>query len=257
MHKHYAVVIDAGSTSSKVNVYSWKDFPFRKQGYVEQVNRKPYRSEPGISSYLNEPSKAYFSLESILSHAIEENIPSQSIPNSNVYLAATAGMRIALKKNKEGAKELFQRLRSDLKNNCPLQLQYPDTDVRLLSGEEEGVHGWITANYLNGSFGMNVDSPPKNTLDTAGALDMGGASTQITFVVDTDTAKMFPHETIMKKQLYKNSYHIYSRSLLCNGKNEFAYIYRRLLVVEALESSRDPVSNFLSTIRMQYDRLQH
>eukprot|EP00854_Cymbomonas_tetramitiformis_P013010 gene13010-15372_t len=43
------------------------------------------------------------------------------------------------------------------------------------AGEEEGVFGWLTVNYLKNTFsGIS-------TYSTVGALDLGGASTQITF----------------------------------------------------------------------------
>ena len=50
-------------------------------------------------------------------------------------------------------------------------------DARILSGEEEGVDGWVTANYLDG--GLVGDEK-----DMIGALDWGGASSQITRMVD-------------------------------------------------------------------------
>ncbi|XP_058844937.1 ectonucleoside triphosphate diphosphohydrolase 8-like isoform X1 [Acipenser ruthenus] len=56
--------------------------------------------------------------------------------------------------------------------------------ARILSGVEEGAYGWITINYLLSSFikysyeGKRLH--PKNG-KILGALDMGGASTQITF----------------------------------------------------------------------------
>ena len=46
----------------------------------------------------------------------------------------------------------------------------------IITGEEEGLFGWIAVNYLVDAF-----SPPTSTQGTYGFLDMGGASTQIAF----------------------------------------------------------------------------
>jgi apyrase len=44
----------------------------------------------------------------------------------------------------------------------------------VISGEEEGTFGWVAVNYLQNT----LSADPSTTI---GALDMGGASTQITF----------------------------------------------------------------------------
>ena len=50
------------------------------------------------------------------------------------------------------------------------------SSVRIISGEEEGLFGWISVNYLMDGF-----SPSNSSGSTYGFLDMGGASTQIAF----------------------------------------------------------------------------
>lgn len=57
--------------------------------------------------------------------------------------------------------------------------KFQDKWARVISGEEEGVFGWITVNYLASTL-----VPQGGT--TLGALDLGGASTQITFVAGVD-----------------------------------------------------------------------
>ena len=56
------------------------------------------------------------------------------------------------------------------------------TQARILAGEEEGAYGWVAINYLKGT--LVKDSEGSGTADpsiTYGALEMGGASTQISF----------------------------------------------------------------------------
>ena len=50
------------------------------------------------------------------------------------------------------------------------------SSVRIITGEEEGLFGWIAVNYLMDGF-----SGPSLNHTTYGFLDMGGASTQIAF----------------------------------------------------------------------------
>lgn len=53
------------------------------------------------------------------------------------------------------------------------------SSVRIITGEEEGLFGWIAVNYLMDGFTGHEGSDSERT--TYGFLDMGGASTQIAF----------------------------------------------------------------------------
>jgi Golgi apyrase len=52
--------------------------------------------------------------------------------------------------------------------------------VRVITGEEEGLFGWIAVNYLMDGFDAHERDKDKGS-STFGFLDMGGASTQIAF----------------------------------------------------------------------------
>uniref|UniRef100_A0A670YSS4 Ectonucleoside triphosphate diphosphohydrolase 2 n=1 Tax=Pseudonaja textilis TaxID=8673 RepID=A0A670YSS4_PSETE len=96
--------------------------------------------------------------------------------------------------------------------------------ARILSGEDEGLFGWVTANYLLENFvkygwiGRWI-RPKKSTV---GAMDLGGASTQITF--ETTGAIESPSNQVTLK-LYGQHYKVYTHSFLCYGMNE---IHNRL-----------------------------
>lgn len=78
------------------------------------------------------------------------------------YLGATAGMRLLPFAQRE---KLMLETRRYLETSGFLfHPQY----ARILSGEEEGVFGWMAVNYLLGNFNMNGD-----TNVTVGALDLG------------------------------------------------------------------------------------
>ncbi|KAL2297904.1 hypothetical protein Nmel_016859 [Mimus melanotis] len=97
--------------------------------------------------------------------------------------------------------------------------------AKILSGEEEGVFGWVTANYLlenfikRGWLGEWIQ-PQKKTL---GAMDFGGASTQITF--ETRDTIENPRNKVMLK-LYGQAYKVYTHSFLCYGRDQ---VLKRLL----------------------------
>lgn len=73
----------------------------------------------------------------------------------------------------------------------------------MIAGEEEGVFGWLTANTLLGKM------PSSNPGAYVGALDMGGASTQITFVPETSLISNLFHislETEVQQDVYTHSF---------------------------------------------------
>ncbi|NWR39152.1 ENTP8 diphosphohydrolase, partial [Tachuris rubrigastra] len=92
--------------------------------------------------------------------------------------------------------------------------------ARILTGREEGSFGWITVNYLletlvKFSFAEKWEHPEDT--EVLGALDLGGASTQITFqpgvpVEDRNTSVFF--------RLYGTNYSLYSHSYLCYGQTQ-------------------------------------
>ncbi|XP_026346008.1 ectonucleoside triphosphate diphosphohydrolase 2 isoform X2 [Ursus arctos] len=105
--------------------------------------------------------------------------------------------------------------------------QYP-FDFRgahILSGQDEGVFGWVTTNYLLENFIKygwvgRWFRPRKGTL---GAMDLGGASTQITF--ETASPAEDPANEVQLR-LYGQHYRVYTHSFLCYGRDQ---VLRRLL----------------------------
>ena len=70
----------------------------------------------------------------------------------------------------------FLRFHSDFRIDRPSSAGPCGSSVRIITGEEEGLFGWIAVNYLMDGFG-----PSNSDRSTYGFLDMGGASTQIAF----------------------------------------------------------------------------
>ncbi len=176
-------------------------------------------------------------LSPLLQHALLSIPPSQHSATP-VYLLATAGMRLLPSNERE---ELLDAACNVLRDMFPFRVgEKSDAgpcgeSVRVISGEEEGMWGWVAVNYLMDGFGhiptmtsayeietvptesllLPLDplvedssglsagnSPtmvdPTQRLPTFGFLDMGGASTQLAFspTVEELERSHFPPEEL-------------------------------------------------------------
>ncbi|XP_041963452.1 ectonucleoside triphosphate diphosphohydrolase 3 isoform X2 [Alosa sapidissima] len=116
--------------------------------------------------------------------------------------------------NETASNTILQDMRNYLQS-LPFQFQ----NASIISGEEEGLYGWITVNYLMNNFLerdlWNSWVRPHGA-KTVGSLDLGGASTQIAFTTTDDAMG----EGLTKVTLYGYDYTVYTHSFLCFGKNE-------------------------------------
>lgn len=87
-----------------------------------------------------------------------------------VYLLATAGMRGLQESNIWGYKILFAEIRKYLDS-----LSFDIQECELITGENEGLYGWVAANFLSGTL--------THEATTSGFVETGGASAQIAFSV--------------------------------------------------------------------------
>ncbi|XP_030391704.1 ectonucleoside triphosphate diphosphohydrolase 8-like isoform X2 [Gopherus evgoodei] len=213
-HNKYGMVFDAGSSHTSLFVYQWTSDKTNDTGVVSQTLSCNVQG-PGISSYANDPPKAGVSLRSCLEDALKV-IPDERQREVPVYLGATAGMRLLSMENKSAADQVLNEVAKTIR-------EYPVNfhGARIITGEEEGAYGWITINYLLDSF--TKYSPKQRdwihpqSAKILGALDLGGASTQISFIpigpiTDQTKASTF--------RLYGFTYTIYTHSYLCYGQNQ-------------------------------------
>ncbi|KAG7492525.1 hypothetical protein MATL_G00014900 [Megalops atlanticus] len=198
----YGIVLDAGSSHTSVYIYEWPAEKENNTGMVRQTHACNVKGK-GISSYAWNISYAGMSLRECMEEA-KEKIPVWRHPETPVYLGATAGMRLLRMFNAAVSDQVLSSVERFLQT-YPFLYQ----GARIISGQEEGAYGWITVNYLNGNF--------RKALTTMGALDLGGASTQITFVSKQEVES---EENSMLFRLYGNDYHVYTHSFLCYGKDQ-------------------------------------
>ncbi|NWY69548.1 ENTP8 diphosphohydrolase, partial [Erithacus rubecula] len=209
----YGLVFDAGSTHTSLYIYRWPAHKENGTGIVSQVEACSV-SGPGISSYADDPAGAGASLKPCLDKAMQI-IPAEQQRETPTYLGATAGMRLLREENSTKAERIFAEVSKAI-GQYPVDFR----GARILTGSEEGSFGWITVNYLlqtliKFSFAEKWEHPQDT--EVVGALDLGGASTQITFqpgvpVEDRNTSVFF--------RLYGTNYSLYSHSYLCYGQSQ-------------------------------------
>jgi golgi apyrase len=122
-------------------------------------------------------------LAPLLGHA-REHIPPSLHKETPIFLLATAGMRLlpfAQQIAVLNAACDFIRFHSNFRVDASDDLGHCGSSIRIISGEEEGLFGWIAVNYLMDQF-----KAPSDERTTYGFLDMGGASTQIAFEPSAD-----------------------------------------------------------------------
>lgn len=196
-HSQYGVILDAGSSGTRVYVYKWKN-PSRasKKASAEELHRLPKlklekskKIHPGVSTFgENVAAVGPDHLRELIETAMDE-IPEEKIADTPIFLLATAGVRF-LPKLQQTA--LLEGICSWLQDNTKFALPDCNAHIQVIPGETEGLYGWIAANYLLGGF----DHPLAEQQDseqghhhTYGFLDMGGASAQIAFAPNATEAE--------------------------------------------------------------------
>ncbi|KAF5373088.1 hypothetical protein D9758_001567 [Tetrapyrgos nigripes] len=164
----YALMIDAGSTGSRIHVYKFNNCG-SSPSYEYEVFKQ---TKPGLSDYKGRPEEAARSLDILLDEAVRV-VPDSLHACTPVAVKATAGLRLLPGSQSQ---DILNAVETRLKTQYPFQLYEPN-GVVVMDGKDEGVYAWITANYLLNTIRADT---PANTL-TYAVLDLGGASTQIVF----------------------------------------------------------------------------
>ncbi|NXN99011.1 ENTP2 diphosphohydrolase, partial [Rhinopomastus cyanomelas] len=226
----YGIVLDAGSSHTAMFIYKWPADKENDTGVVSENSMCDVEG-PGISSYSSNPLEAGTSLVQCLNEALKD-VPKEKHAGTPLYLGATAGMRLLNIANPPASDAVLSAVAATLKS-YPFDFR----GAKILSGEQEGVFGWVTANYLlenfikRGWLGEWIQ-PQKKTL---GAMDFGGASTQITF--ETRDTIEDPRNEVMLK-LYGQTYKVYTHSFLCYGRDQvLKRLFSKLLQAESYQTT--------------------
>jgi guanosine-diphosphatase len=169
----YALMIDAGSTGSRIHVYRFNNCgptPELEDEVFEKTEKKKEGS--GLSRYADDPEAAARSLDVLMNVAVE-SVPERLRSCTPLAVKATAGLR---KVGHDKADAILRAVRHRLETVYPFPVVSEERGgVEVMDGKDEGVYAWITTNYLLGKIGGPDKSP------TAAVFDLGGGSTQIVF----------------------------------------------------------------------------
>lgn len=163
--EQYVVMIDAGSSGSRVHVYHFNNC----RAMPRLVNEEFKMIDGGLSSYAGNPEGAARSLDPLLQVALDA-VPEDKRACTPIAVKATAGLR---KLGEKGSELILDAVRRRLESEYPFPIS--EHGVEIMSGEDEGVYAWVTANFLLERIG----SPER--LPTVAVFDLGGGSTQIVF----------------------------------------------------------------------------
>uniref|UniRef100_A0A3Q3X7J5 Ectonucleoside triphosphate diphosphohydrolase 1 n=1 Tax=Mola mola TaxID=94237 RepID=A0A3Q3X7J5_MOLML len=174
---------------------------------------------------------------------VEQQVPKKRHRQTPLYLGATAGMRL-LNSMSDGVLQAVE----EALQKFPFSYQ----GARILSGQEEGAFGWVTVNYLDDRLNAFVSTP--QGLETTGALDLGGASTQISFVSDKYNGSESPSNSV-NFRLYGNDYNLYTHSFLCYGKDQALLMTQAKQTQSVPEMLNDPCFNPGYTAIKNYSKI--
>ncbi|ODV96069.1 hypothetical protein PACTADRAFT_41245, partial [Pachysolen tannophilus NRRL Y-2460] len=186
-HDRYGIIIDSGSSGSRLQVYKWTDPVFLQESSkdenilrsipkIVQEDNWSYKISPGISSFKDRPSHVWDEHFRHLMEYAEKIIPLDQQAETPIFVLATAGMRMVQETPRF---KILNNVCTGINKHSNFYIPDCQNHVRVIDGETEGLFGWIGLNYLMGQFD-NYDQNQDHT--SFGFMDMGGASTQIAFV---------------------------------------------------------------------------
>ncbi|ORY88004.1 nucleoside phosphatase GDA1/CD39 [Protomyces lactucae-debilis] len=199
----YVLMVDAGSTGSRIHVYKFnncQEVPVLEHEAFKMIN-------PGLSSFKEDAQGAAHSLDPLLDLALA-SVPKHLQSCSPIAVKATAGLRLL---GAEMSDKILDAVKAHLED-------YPfpviQDGVGIMDGKDEGVYAWITTNYLLGNIG-SADKTP-----TAAVFDLGGGSTQIVFEPEADVVDMHEGDHKYKLQYGGREFLLYQHSHLGYGLME-------------------------------------
>jgi Golgi apyrase len=191
----YGVILDAGSSGTRVHIYKWRDPSIARQGasvkalhslpVLETKDKWTNKIHPGVSTFGENPERVGPDhLQKLFDHALQY-IPNDAVEGTPLFLLATAGMRLLPDIQRTA---LLKQICSYTRSHTQFLLPDCDLHVQVIPGETEGLYGWIAANYLLGGFDSPEEHAHGKGHHTYGFLDMGGASAQIAFAPNATEA---------------------------------------------------------------------
>ncbi|NXP02214.1 ENTP7 diphosphohydrolase, partial [Thinocorus orbignyianus] len=260
----YGVVVDCGSSGSRVFVYFWPPHNGNPHDLldIKQMRDRGSRPvvkkiKPGISTVAAAaPGQATPYLRPLLLFAAA-HVPAQKHKETPLYILCTAGMRLLPERQQAAILE-------DLVRNVPLEFDFlfSKSHAEVISGKQEGVYAWIGINFVLGRFDHEEEEDAVVTVAlgdqkeslvrkrTVGILDMGGASLQIAYEVPDSGAFSSPQQEEAAKGLLAefnlgcdvqhsaHMYRVYVNTFLGFGGNFARQRYEELVLNQSSVHNR-------------------
>ena len=159
----FIIVMDAGSTGSRVYVYKYDE----KHPLETIVEVAHMRVHPALSTFVNNSAGLTLQIEELVDFAMVST-PSISWSSTSICLKATAGLRSL---NDIDQNFLISVTAAVLQTSV---FSFDEHNTKVISGEEEALFDILAVTALFQSY--------KEGFITLGAADMGGSSQQIAFL---------------------------------------------------------------------------
>ncbi|XP_046822877.1 ectonucleoside triphosphate diphosphohydrolase 5 isoform X1 [Vespa velutina] len=197
----YVVIIDAGSTGSRVLAFSFHESILNHHLILDAEMYS--ETKPGLSAFADDPKVAAQSLIKLLEKA-KSVIPQSEWSNTPLTMKATAGLRLlpGHKANNilEECSKLFESSGFRISKNS----------ISVMDGASEGIFSWFTVNFLLDKLNSHTSE------NTVAALDLGGGSTQVTFSPNKMQAKELKQH-VYAINAFSHNMSVYTHSYLGMG----------------------------------------
>ncbi len=193
-HHHCVAMVDAGSTGSRIYLYIYDLDMQANPMDINVVYSK--KIKPGLATL----AMGQAAMDEYLGRLMQD-FPKQGIP---VHVFATAGMRLLPMESQE-------HYYTDIKQWFAAQAKWPLLEARTISGQEEGIYGWLSLNYY-----LQTQQDQRKPL--VGLLEIGGASAQIAFPLETTTD--IDANDWVSLTVYGRHIQLFAHSFLGLGVNE-------------------------------------
>ncbi|XP_039269673.1 ectonucleoside triphosphate diphosphohydrolase 7-like [Styela clava] len=244
----YGVMIDCGSSGSRVFVYYWPKHSghpselLQIRQLVDDGVPVVKKITPGIATEVNNPHAISAYMRPLLYYA-SMHIPEEKHRETPLYVMCTAGMRMLPKRLQNSVLDQVQKAVHKFSN-----FQFYPSHAEVISGMTEGLYFWMGLNYALGNLHQPNHAVSDNLIEmtahkqtqrlpTVGVIDMGGASMQIAFEVNRDDRKDYSKQ-IMEINLGCNEhkseheYTVFIDTFLHKGGNAVRSIYERDIVLD-------------------------
>eukprot|EP01047_Picozoa_sp_COSAG01_P045231 COSAG01_NODE_4151_length_5283_cov_3.521371_4_plen_432_part_00 len=169
----WGVILDCGSSHTATHIYKWgpgqpmQEFVPPRDAELLQNNTMAMTDPAFVSDAVQ--LRAYFAR---LVKQAARWVPADKQATTPIRAYATAGMRLL---NAATQESLWVHVRAQLSGSAtPFAFLRAD-DAQTISGNMEGIFAYLAVNFILSG------APAAKTQERVGALDLGGASTQITF----------------------------------------------------------------------------